>query len=64
MSTGLRSLLLSRPGRSVVLLFAVTILIPAIVLTAFSIRVVEQDHEFALRRLEQNLEGPRWEKVS
>ena len=57
MSTGLRRLVLSRPGRSVVLLYAITILIPAIVLTAFSIRVVEQDQELAVRRIEQNLEA-------
>jgi signal transduction histidine kinase len=56
MSTALRRLLLSQPGRSVVLLFAVTILVPAIVLTAFSVRVVEQDRELAVRRLEQDLE--------
>jgi signal transduction histidine kinase len=56
MSTGFRRLLRSQPGRSVVLLFAVTILIPAVILTAFSLRVVEQDRELAVNRLEQNLE--------
>lgn len=45
-----------RPGRNIVVLFTVTILVPGLILTAFSVRVLEQDRQLAVREIEQRLD--------
>ena len=52
----LRRFLQRKPGRHIILLFALTILLPGLFLAAFSLRVLEQDRQLAFRDIEVRLE--------